>query len=100
MLTALKVGATRLVSMTKLVEPVTTPLLTTKDVRERVKILSQVIIDSGNAMIARQTASGSPDPVKINFHVGRIATAQTYLKLLNMTPELYDLEVENERSLD
>lgn len=79
--------------MAKLTEPVDTPLLSTHDVRERVKILAGTIRESGDALIARQNGYEEPCPVKIAFHQGRIAAAQTFMRLLSMTPEQWDAEI-------
>lgn len=80
-------------------EPVVTALLSTHDVRERVKILVETMIVSGQSMIARQHGYPEPNQEKISFHVGRVAAAQTFDRLLRMTPEEWDAEIETQKEI-
>lgn len=80
--------------MTKLEKPIDTGVLSTRDVRERVLILTTRVRQSASELIARQNSYETPDQAKINFHVGRIATAQLFEALLRATPEEWDALVE------
>lgn len=82
--------------MTKLTEPVRSGVLSTRDVRIRVNILQAEIQKSAQELIKRQNSYPEPSPEKIAFHTGRIAAAQTFVRLLNATPEEWDAIIEAE----
>lgn len=84
--------------MTKLTEPVRTGVLSTRDVRKRVEIVIQRVITSAQELIERQHSYPQPDDDKIAFHIGRIAAAQTFERLLSATPEEWDAMIEEKTS--